>query len=133
MLFYVVELPKIAFNTYITKLRHVLEYVIAFTDFTDFGLWLRLQVDAAEREASGSDDPRPRTRAAAPRMAAWAAVDAATTREETLASLEDLREDGEASLWNSFRLAPRPVSLGELCRGAAARKARCAARSGGGK
>ncbi len=86
------------------------------TSFMTTIIWLRPQVDVAEREVSGSNDPRPRTRTAAPRMAAWAAVDAATTREETLACLEDLREDGEASLWNSFRLAPRPVSLGELCR-----------------
>jgi len=49
-------------------------------------------------------------------VASWAAVDSADSRASTLSALNDLRDSGEATLWNSFRLAPRSVSLQEVCR-----------------
>jgi len=52
-------------------------------------------------------------RAAAPRLS-WATLDAAPTRDNCISSLNELKEGGEAPLWNSMKLAPRPVSLREL-------------------
>merc|ERR1719247_2333410 len=54
--------------------------------------------------------------AAAPHMAAWATLDTATKREDTVACLNELTSAGEANMWNTMKLSPRPVSLGELCR-----------------
>lgn len=51
-----------------------------------------------------------------PRMtASWATVDGADSRASTVAALNDLRDSGDAPLWNSFRLSPRSVSLREVC------------------
>jgi len=54
------------------------------------------------------------SRCAQPVCNAWAAVAAANTRESTKAALDAAQEAGEAKLWGSFKLAPRPVSLREL-------------------
>lgn len=47
-------------------------------------------------------------------MASWASIDGGT-REATVETLNELKAEGSASLWNTMRIAPRPVTLRELC------------------
>ena len=60
----------------------------------------------------------PRVSASTPpmMMASWSTVDGAGSRASCVSALNDLRDAGDATLWNSFRLAPRSVSLAEVCR-----------------
>ena len=61
--------------------------------------------------------PRAGLARASPSMQAaanWATVDAATTRDASLAALTALSGSGEAKLFNSMKLSSRPVSLREL-------------------
>jgi len=58
--------------------------------------------------------PRASGQRASVQLASWAAVDAGT-REDTVAALTELKEDGSSKLWNTMRLASRPVTLRELC------------------
>ena len=48
---------------------------------------------------------------------AWASIAAVANpdRSQMVAALDQLKDEGKASLWRSGRLAPRPVSLRELC------------------
>ena len=56
------------------------------------------------------------SRLGAPAMAAtWASVDGTTDRASNMAVMEELKASGDASLWKTMRLAPRSVSLRELC------------------
>ena len=68
---------------------------------------------------SFSASPRafPHVRSASPVMAAsWASVVDGAPRSANLEALTELAEAGEASIWNSMKLSPRAVSLGELSR-----------------
>lgn len=60
----------------------------------------------------------PRTLRVAPwgarMMANWAELEDANVRADAMSTLDALKESGESSLWKSFRLAPRAVSLQEL-------------------
>ena len=66
--------------------------------------------------ASGSrPDLSAPSRLGAPAMAAtWSSVDGATDRASNMAVMEELKASGDATLWNTMRLAPRSVSLREL-------------------
>ena len=55
------------------------------------------------------------SRLGAPAMAAtWSSVDGTTDRASNMAVMEELKASGDATLWNTMRLAPRSVSLREL-------------------
>ena len=55
------------------------------------------------------------SRLVAPYMAAtWLSIESAAGRASNLAIMDELKESGDATLWNTMRLAPRPVSLREL-------------------
>ena len=55
------------------------------------------------------------SRLGAPAMAAtWSSVDGTTDRASSMAVMEELKASGDATLWNTMRLAPRSVSLREL-------------------
>ena len=55
------------------------------------------------------------SRLVAPHMAAnWLSIESAAGRASNLAIMDELKESGDATLWNTMRLAPRPVSLREL-------------------
>jgi len=62
---------------------------------------------------------RPSHRATPPLLcggaARWAELNGAPSRAAALATLDALRAAGHAKLWGTFQLAPRPVSLRELC------------------
>ena len=58
--------------------------------------------------------PQPRS-SAVRCVASWPQLDAATTREASVKAFEALKEDGSARLWGQLKLAPRAVSLRELC------------------
>ena len=53
-------------------------------------------------------------RASVPQLASWASLNGAT-RDGAVQTLNELKADGSSSLWNTMRIAPRPVSLRELC------------------
>merc|ERR1719221_2019136 len=44
----------------------------------------------------------------------WEALDEGLPRADVVATLEALKAEGASELWNTFRLAPRAVSLREL-------------------
>lgn len=46
--------------------------------------------------------------------ASWEALDQGLSRNDVVANLNALKEEGNARLWNEFKLAPRAVSLREL-------------------
>jgi len=46
--------------------------------------------------------------------AMWEALDTSLSRADTVETLNSLKEEGSAKLWNQFKLAPRAVSLREL-------------------
>ena len=51
-----------------------------------------------------------------PQMAAsWGALSAASSRDDSIAALNALKDEDQAPLWNSFKLAPRAVTLREVC------------------
>ena len=47
--------------------------------------------------------------------ASWAPIDGAASRDAFVDTLAALKADGTAQLWGQFKLAPRPVSLREVC------------------
>lgn len=55
-------------------------------------------------------------RVPAPLLSSWTALDApGVTRDAAASQLEALKADGSAKLWRTTKLAPRAVSLRELC------------------
>ena len=46
--------------------------------------------------------------------ATWSSVEGTKDRAANLAVMDELKESGDATLWNTMRLAPRSVSLREL-------------------
>jgi len=49
-------------------------------------------------------------------MASWSEVVDGAPRQANVAALNELSDEGTATLWNSMKLSMRPVSLGELAR-----------------
>ena len=65
--------------------------------------------------SSSAADGTPEKKDAAVRMQASAFSTLPSNRQGMVESLNTLKEDGSSKLWNTFRLAPRAVSLRELC------------------
>ena len=64
--------------------------------------------------ASGSRLSAPSRLGASTMVATWSSVEGTKDRASNLAVMDELKESGDASLWNTMRLAPRSVSLREL-------------------